>query len=181
MPAHMRPLPLPPPPDHCIAASDEPSPIGLDALAPLQQKQDPGFEEAGDDAQTIEEKELAQGAEERRDGMEFDESSFFLPCPFRSHRRCCFPADFYGRIGEVRSSDEEYDEANSPEYAFHFHSVSLSFAFVASLFLSAVIWISDGCCLAGAAERVASDLSYDALGDGILCCQTYSNGFVPRA
>ncbi|XP_074587783.1 putative E3 ubiquitin-protein ligase RING1a [Curcuma longa] len=78
---------------HKRPASDEPSPTGLDALAPLQQKQDPGIEEAGDDAQTIAEKELAQEAEERRE-------------------------DFYGRIGEVRSSDEEYDEANSPEFIF---------------------------------------------------------------
>ncbi|KAG6484392.1 hypothetical protein ZIOFF_052907 [Zingiber officinale] len=113
-----RPRPLPPPPDHPIAASDEASLTGLDALAMLQQKKDSGIEEAGDDAQTISEKELAQEAEERREGMELDESSFFLPYLFRSHRRCCFPADFYGRIDEVRSSDEEYDETNSPEFLF---------------------------------------------------------------
>ncbi|KAG6480579.1 hypothetical protein ZIOFF_057163 [Zingiber officinale] len=148
MAPHKRPRPLPPPPDHPIAASDEASLTGLDALAMLQQKQDPGIEKAGDDAQTISEKELALEAEERREGLELDESSFFLPCLFRSHRRCCFPADFYGRIGEVRSSDEEYDEANSPEYAIHFHHVSLSFAFVASLFPSAVIWFFDGILVA---------------------------------
>ncbi|XP_042430900.1 putative E3 ubiquitin-protein ligase RING1a isoform X1 [Zingiber officinale] len=93
MAPHKRPRPLPPPPDHPIAASDEASLTGLDALAMLQQKQDPGIEKAGDDAQTISEKELALEAEERRE-------------------------DFYGRIGEVRSSDEEYDEANSPEFLF---------------------------------------------------------------